>query len=60
MEVLQHAIREAGLGEVSCHVLRDGGRLGGGLQDDRVSSQDGRDQGIDQDQIGVLDMKQDS
>ena len=54
MEVLDDAVGEAGGLESFLDVLDDGGRLGRGFQDDGVAGEEGGNQGVDEDEVGVL------
>ena len=54
MEVLQDARRQTGLEKGLGDLLHDSGGLGRRLEDDSVARQEGWDEGVDEDQIGVL------
>ena len=54
MEELDHVRRESSIEENLLYVFDDGRGLRGGLQNDRVTSEESRYQSIDKNQIRIL------
>lgn len=54
VDELEDLGREARLGEVGEEPFADEGRLRGGTEDDCVSGQEGWDERVDRDEVGVL------
>lgn len=54
VEELGDAMGKTGLGEEGDDVFGDGGGLGRGFENDGVTGEEGGDEGVDEDEVGVV------